>query len=93
MRSIRSVCTHDGSFHCDEALAIFMLKQLNPNISVVRSRDAAVHEKCDMLVDVGGVFDPSKLRFDHHQRGFTETFSDRHRNTVLSSAGLIYKVC
>jgi uncharacterized UPF0160 family protein len=91
MRAIRSLCTHDGSFHADEALAVFLMKQLYPNVVVTRSRDAAVHEKHDMLVDVGAVFDESRLRFDHHQRGFTETFSSDHKATILSSAGLIYK--
>ncbi len=91
MRTIRTVCTHDGSFHADEALAVFLLKQLYPGIAVTRSRDPAVHEKNDMLVDVGAIYDPSKLRFDHHQRGFTETFSEHHKSTILSSAGLIYK--
>jgi len=39
---------------------------------------------------VGGIYDPQNHRYDHHQRGFTETFSPRHQ-TKLSSAGLIYK--
>lgn len=37
--------------------------------------------------------DPSRHRYDHHQRGFTETMEiDGHRfETKLSSAGLIYR--
>lgn len=43
-----------------------------------------------MLVDVGAVYDPSRHRYDHHQREFHDSFSsDFH--TRLSSAGLIYK--
>lgn len=45
----------------------------------------------DMLVDVGGEYDPSRLRFDHHQRGFEETFSEKYSHIKLSSAGLIYR--
>jgi hypothetical protein len=41
-------------------------------------------------VKVGGVYDPQTHRYDHHQRGFTETYSPEHA-TKLSSAGLIYK--
>eukprot|EP00479_Gromia_sphaerica_P010401 TRINITY_DN4769_c0_g2_i1.p1 TRINITY_DN4769_c0_g2~~TRINITY_DN4769_c0_g2_i1.p1 ORF type:complete len:128 (+),score=25.46 TRINITY_DN4769_c0_g2_i1:189-572(+) len=44
----------------------------------------------DVVVDVGGVYDPSTQRFDHHQRGFTETLGEGY-NTKLSSAGLVYK--
>jgi uncharacterized UPF0160 family protein len=41
-------------------------------------------------VDVGAVYDESKQRFDHHQRGFEEVFGHGF-TTKLSSAGLIYK--
>lgn len=43
-----------------------------------------------MLVDVGAVYEPSRHRYDHHQRDFHDCFSsDFH--TRLSSAGLVYK--
>jgi uncharacterized UPF0160 family protein len=44
----------------------------------------------DAVVDVGGTYEPEKMRFDHHQRGFEETFDSSHK-TKLSSAGLVYK--
>jgi len=57
---------------------------------VKRSRDPAVLDICDIVVDVGAIYDESKQRFDHHQRGFTEVFGHGF-STKLSSAGLIYK--
>ena len=33
-----------------------------------RTRDPKVLAECDTVVDVGGVFDASQRRFDHHQR-------------------------
>lgn len=45
---------------------------------------------CDIVVDVGAVYDETKLLFDHHQRGFTEVFGHGFQ-TKLSSAGLVYK--
>ena len=45
---------------------------------------------CDIVVDVGAVYDEAAQRFDHHQRGFTEVFGHGFE-TKLSSAGLIYK--
>jgi uncharacterized UPF0160 family protein len=33
-----------------------------------RTRDQKVLDTCDIVVDVGGVFDPEKHRYDHHQR-------------------------
>lgn len=84
--------THSGQFHADEALAVWMLKKV-PKFSsaeVVRTRDPAVLETCDIVCDVGGKYEPPKW-FDHHQREFTTTFDVEHTITKLSSAGLIYK--
>lgn len=69
--------THDGTFHCDEILACFMLKQLPEfkDSEIVRSRKDEVLKDCDVVVDVGGVFDPETNLFDHHQQTFQETFS------------------
>lgn len=49
-------------------------------------------ESLDAVVDVGGVYDPSRDRFDHHQKGFSEVFGHVSHSTKLSSAGLVYKV-
>lgn len=45
----------------------------------------------DAVLDVGGEYDPSRDRYDHHQKGFNEVFGHGFV-TKLSSAGLIYKV-
>jgi len=38
------------------------------NAEIVRTRDQAKLDECDIVVDVGGEFNPEKNRFDHHQR-------------------------
>ncbi|KAH7336802.1 metal-dependent protein hydrolase [Rhizoctonia solani] len=88
----RVIGTHNGTFHCDEALAVFLLRLTKEyaGASVTRTRDPKILETCDIVVDVGAVYDPEKLQFDHHQRGFTEVFGNGFK-TKLSSAGLIYK--
>jgi len=90
VKAVAQIGTHSGSFHCDEALACFMLRVLAPQAKIVRSRDPAVLNELPLLVDVGAVYDPANGRYDHHQKGFTETFDDKHK-IKLSSAGLIYK--
>jgi uncharacterized UPF0160 family protein len=82
--------THNGHFHADEALAVYLLRLLPAykSSSLVRTRDPAVLETCHTVVDVGGEYDVSRNRFDHHQRGFNEVFPGR--NTKLSAAGLVY---
>ncbi|KAG6902874.1 hypothetical protein C0995_010043 [Termitomyces sp. Mi166 len=84
--------THNGTFHCDEALAVFLLRQTNKyrDADLIRTRDPAVLDTCNIVVDVGAVYDESIQRFDHHQRGFTEVFGHGF-TTKLSSAGLVFK--
>ncbi|XP_075146483.1 MYG1 protein isoform X2 [Haematobia irritans] len=92
--------THSGTFHCDEVLACFMLKQLPEysNAEIFRSRnDTELREKCNIIVDVGGEFDHEKKWYDHHQKSFQETlsslrpeFGDQFNKIRLSSAGLVY---
>lgn len=82
--------THNGHFHADEALAVYMLKLLPQysSASLVRTRDPALLDTCHTVVDVGGEYDESRYRFDHHQRTFNTVFPDH--KTKLSSAGLVY---
>jgi hypothetical protein len=74
------MATHSGTFQCDEALGVWMLRQLPKwrDAELVRSRDSAVLDAVTaeggIVIDVGGRYDPDALRFDHHQRGFFETF-------------------
>lgn len=88
---MKQVCTHSGSFHADESLAVYMLRLLPEwkDSKLVRSRDPAVWEESDIVIDVGGKYDGVKF-FDHHQRGFEEVFGNGFV-TKLSSAGLVYK--
>jgi len=83
--------THSGSFQADEAMAVWMLRQTPEyrRAKCVRSRDMKVLEKLDILVDVGGVYDHCKKRYDHHQRDYDERFDGR--TTKLSACGLIYR--
>lgn len=97
--------THSGGFQADEALGCWMLHQMPEyaGAKIVRSRDPAELDKCDIVIDVGGVYDLARLRFDHHQRGFFETVDGEvgkatgpesatgRWKTKLSASGLIYK--
>jgi len=96
MRTMPTIGTHNGTFHCDEVFACVMLRLLPEykNAEIVRTRDQASLDTCDIVVDVGGVFDAEKNRFDHHQRTFCESMNSLNNDykwtTKLSSAGLVY---
>jgi len=101
-QSSKVIGTHSGTFQADEAMGCWMLRQLPSyrNAKIVRSRDLEVLDPLDIVIDVGGIYDPSKLRYDHHQRGYDERFElprlnaqedDEPRCTKLSASGLVYR--
>ncbi|KAJ0023946.1 hypothetical protein NQD34_003845 [Periophthalmus magnuspinnatus] len=93
---MKKIGTHNGTFHCDEVLACFFLRQLTEykDAEIIRTRDPAQLAECDVVVDVGGEFNPKIHRYDHHQRTFSESFHslcpEKPWVTKLSSAGLVY---
>lgn len=92
LRFLATVATHSGTFHCDEALATALLRR-HPRfaqLALTRTRDPALVRQADVVLDVGGIYDPVSLRFDHHQRSFVSTFDEQH-TVRLSSAGLVWK--
>ncbi|PCH04722.1 Metal-dependent protein hydrolase [Penicillium occitanis (nom. inval.)] len=82
--------THNGHFHADEALAVYMLRLLPEYHAspLVRTRDPEKLAQCHTVVDVGGEYDAARNRYDHHQRTFSTTFPNH--STKLSSAGLVF---
>ena len=80
--------THDGVFHADDVMAVAALTIVTPSATIVRTRDPARLADCQIVVDVGGVFDASTGRFDHHQKGRA---GDRPNGVLYSSFGLIWR--
>jgi len=73
-----------------------MLRQVDEyrNARLVRSRDPAILDKQDIVIDVGGVYDHEKRRYDHHQRNYDDRFDGgdgEARCTKLSASGLVYR--
>ena len=89
----KTIGTHNGTFHLDDVLACVMLKHYTNEFvgaTIYRSKDPEFLNSLDLLVDVGGVYDPRKHRYDHHQHTFEETFHEES-DIRLSGAGLVYK--
>lgn len=82
------IVTHNGHFHTDDLMAVSALLLKYPEAEVVRSRDEKIIESADIAVDVGQIYDPAKLRFDHHQ---TSGAGDRPNGIPYASFGLVWK--
>lgn len=73
----RSFGTHDGTFHADEVTACALLLLFNciDMDKIVRTRDLELLRTCEYVCDVGGVYDPYRKLFDHHQVEYKGDFS------------------
>lgn len=73
----RSFGTHNGAFHADEvtACALLIVTQLIDKDKIIRTRDHTKLQTCDYVCDVGGIYDPDKHLFDHHQADYTGQWS------------------
>ncbi|MEI6580591.1 MAG: MYG1 family protein [bacterium] len=84
--------THNGSFHADDIFACatlsLMLEKKGNKFKVIRTRDEELVKRGDYVFDVGGIYDPKKNRFDHHQKGGGGI---RENGIEYSSFGLVWK--
>ena len=103
--TIRRLVTHWGRFHADEVFATAVLRRLFPAAELVRTRDRqllddANEDLSSVVYDVGGVYDPARHCYDHHQfllrvrpgDDFQEVPEARRENGVPFAAfGLVWK--
>ena len=79
--------THDGFHHLDELMGIMFYAWSQKKglvFKVIRSRDPEVLKQCNVLIDVGGIYDIEAEKFDHHQESY---------DGDLSSAGMVFNAC
>jgi uncharacterized UPF0160 family protein len=91
-RTVKKLVTHDGSFHSDDvfaaaALSLF-LKRRKEKFKIIRTRDEKIIKAGDYVFDVGGIYNPKKNFFDHHQR---RGAGQRKNGIPYSSFGLVWK--
>ncbi|MEI8223706.1 MAG: MYG1 family protein [bacterium] len=89
---MKTIVVHNGIFHPDDVCAAatlqLLLESQGGTGTFIRTRDEAVIETADFVCDVGGIFDPAKNRFDHHQLGGAGA---RANGIQYASFGLVWK--
>ncbi len=88
----KKLITHNGSFHADDLFAAatlaLMLEKKGQRYEIIRTRAPEILETGDYVFDVGGIYDPSINRFDHHQKGGAGA---RETGIPYSAFGLVWK--
>ncbi len=96
----KKLVTHNNSFHSDDIFACatlcLLLKKKGENFEIIRTRDEEIINNADYVFDVGGIYDETKDRFDHHQKGgvggrFFLSNEGKEELIEYSSFGLIWK--
>lgn len=86
------IVTHSGTYHADDVFAVatlfLVLEKEGKIANVVRSRKEEDIASADIVVDVGGIYDPKKMRFDHHQKGGAGV---RENSVPYASFGIVWK--
>lgn len=96
MTEHKTIATHNGSFHADDVFGVGVLMGVFPSHTLVRTRNHERIEAADFAVDVGGLWDAERGRFDHHQRSFNGARPARVVDGVdiagvgYASAGLVW---
>jgi len=86
--SDKTIVTHNGNFHADDVFSVAAIEIIFPSFKLIRTRHSELIAKADIVIDVGGEYDPDRDRFDHHQRGGA---GERENGIPYSSFGLIWQ--
>lgn len=83
--------THSGVFHADDAFAVCVLEGCPEfaDLDIVRTRDVEKLDMCEVVVDVGDVYDHAARRYDHHQREGAP--APRANGIPYSGFGLVWR--
>lgn len=88
-----TIGTHNGVFHADDVFAVAALElyysAMGKSCHTIRTRDQKELDHCDVVVDVGDVFDAETNRFDHHMKG--GACPPRYNGVPYSSFGLVWR--
>ena len=89
---INVIQTHPGVFHADEVFGTAIVQLIYPDAAIIRRgiKPGTAPEVFPghIYLDVGGVYDPEKGMFDHHQADFNLCYPDSHK---YATAGIIWK--
>jgi uncharacterized UPF0160 family protein len=89
-----NLLTHSGLFHADDIFATALLtlyfknKEPKTKLKYKRSIDQKDIDKADIVYDIGRIYNPKKLRFDHHQN---DSGLVRKNGIPYAAFGLVFK--
>lgn len=88
--------THDRTVHADDVFASAILSICYGEVEVVRTRDPIILQdamgvKGNYFLDIGGIYDPERCLFDHHQPQGAGFRNEAQRTWPYATAGLVWR--
>lgn len=89
-----NLLTHSGQFHADDIFSTACLnlyfKNKEPKTKLTHKRSIKPEDiaKADIVYDIGLIYNPKKLRFDHHQN---DSSLMRENGIPYAAFGLVFK--
>ncbi len=94
--NVITIATHDGVFHADDVFAVAAVllcvgPRFNPltgeeMVRIVRTRDRKAINAANIVIDVGGQYNPSADLYDHHQGA-----GERDNGVPYAAFGLVWE--
>lgn len=88
---IKELTVHGGLFHLDDVLCAVLCRLNDPACRIIRSNKPDLEADglgiWRAIADVGGVYDPERWLFDHHQDRYTP---DSDPKTVRAAVGRLW---
>ena len=84
----KRIVVHDGTAHADDIMAVWLMKQINPDITIVRTRNTEdlkryLQDSYTIVADVGeGIY-------DHHQ--INGRYYSDDPNVQMAACGLVWE--
>ncbi len=91
--NILSLGVHGGKFHLDDIFCCYLMsflygKRCNNEVIINRILNDDF-ENCDIVMDVGRIYDHTMKRYDHHQQNYNEYYGKKL--IKMAASGLIWK--
>lgn len=75
LSNVKQIVVHNGESHLDDIMCVaFAMHMIGHSVPVWRKTptENEINDPSVLVMDVGGVYDPERMDFDHHQRSRTE---------------------
>ena len=86
---LEAIIVHDGKFHADDVMAVWIAKQINPDVNIMRTRNEK--ELVQGLTNPNVIVaDVGEGMYDHHQKEGVRFYPTQEKGNQMAACGLVW---